>query len=37
MTMSTKYVIDNDLIINFVVPPGYSHIEVFDSQIRGFY
>ena len=35
--MSRKYLIEDDLIINFVCPPDSTHIEVFDSQIRGFY
>ena len=35
--MSNKYVIDDDLIVNFVCPADSTHIELFDSEIRGFY
>jgi len=37
MPMSNKYVIDDNLIVNFVCPPDSTHIELFDSEIRGFY
>ena len=37
MSMSRKYLIEDDLIVSFVCPPDSTHIELFDSQIRGFY
>ena len=35
--LGNKYVINDSLIVNFVCPPDSTHIELFDSQIRGFY
>jgi integrase len=35
--MSNKYLIDDNIIVNFVCPPDSTHIELFDSEIRGFY